>query len=240
LFRVCSILRTGVQAVDAGSYVAAKLAHLLLFVYWLGADIGVFYAAAQLRRRELTLDARQAVLRILTWIDQIPRYSLVLMLPVGYTLANEIGVVRLQRPWIVATWLVGVVWLWLVWAVYRWQGTALGERLRRIDLAWRFILVPGLLWDALQALIGKGHLLTPWLGAKVGVLGLCIACGIAIRILGRPLTATLRDLFAHGSTPQLEERLVATQRRTRPFVLAIWLLLIVAAWLGIAKPSFGL
>ncbi len=221
-------------------YVAAKLAHLLLFAYWLGGDVGVFYSATFLRKRELSIEARQTALRILGWVDMIPRYCLVLMLPIGYWLAGSLGAVQLRPGWIGVTFALAVAWLALVTAVHRLQGTLLGERLRKVDLAWRFIIVPGLIWDAVQGFRGVGHLLTPWLSAKVLVYALCIACGIGIRMVGRPMAPALRQIFTTGSTPDLEALVVRTQARTRPIVLCIWGLLILAAYFGIAKPSFGL
>jgi hypothetical protein len=220
------------------TYVLVKLAHLLLFAYWLGGDIGVFHAATYLRKPQLTVQARETALRILVWIDMIPRYCLVLMLPVGYLLANSVGAVNLKPLWFVATGTVALAWLALVYAVHRYQGTPRGERLRRIDLIWRCVFVAGLLWDALQGFRGTGHLLTDWLSLKVLIYALCVVCGIGIRLRGKPLAPALRQLFASGSTPELEATIVRTQRRTRPFVLAIWALLIAAAYVGVAKPAF--
>ena len=219
------------------SYVFVKLAHLLLFAYWLGGDIGVFYSATFLRKRELGIEARQTALRILAWIDMIPRYCMVLMLPVGYMLADRVGAVNLRPGWIAITWLVALSWLTLVVSVHRFQGTLLGERLRKVDLAWRFILVPGLIWDAVQGFRDTGHLLAPWLSAKVLVYSLCIVCGIGIRIFGKPMVPALRQIFTTGSTPELEELVARTQAKTRPMVLTIWALLVTAAFLGIAKPG---
>ncbi len=219
------------------SYVFVKLAHLLLFAYWLGGDIGVFYSATFLRKRELGIEARQTALRILAWIDMIPRYCLVLMLPVGYMLADQVGAVNLRPGWIAITWLVALSWLSLVVSVHRFQGTLLGERLRKVDLVWRFFLVPGLIWDAVQGFRGTGHLLTPWLSGKVLAYSLCIVCGIGIRVFGRPMVPALRQIFTTGSTPELEDLVVRTQAKTRPMVLTIWALLVTAAFLGIAKPG---
>jgi hypothetical protein len=222
------------------SYFFVKLLHLLLFVYWLGADIGVFYSARFVRDSSLSIDARRMALRILGWIDQIPRYCLVLMLPVGYSLANSVGAARLQRNDFAGIWLVGLLWLSLVWAIHHWQGSALGQRLRRIDLVWRWILVPGLLWDAWQGFTGSGHILAPWLAAKFVVYALLIFCGIMIRVRGAALAPAIRDLLANGSTPAREAAVTQGFARTRYFVLTIWCLLVVAAYLGISKPTFGL
>lgn len=221
-------------------YFLLKLAHILLFVYWLGGDIGVFYSATYVRNRSLSIEARQTALKILAWVDQIPRYCLVLMLPVGYTLALRIGVVRLPTTFLVILWVVGLAWLWMVWAIHHTQGTPLGERLRSIDLGWRFVLVAGLLFDAWQGFARNGHLLTDWIALKFAIFALLISCGIMIRLRGRPLGPALKQIFATGSTPELEAIVQRTFGRTRPFVLSIWALLVVAAYVGISKPEFGL
>jgi uncharacterized membrane protein len=60
-------------SMGAESYVLIKLLHILLFVYWLGADIGVFYSARFVREASLGREARQTATRIMGWVDQIPR-----------------------------------------------------------------------------------------------------------------------------------------------------------------------
>ncbi|MCC6172479.1 MAG: hypothetical protein IT481_10675 [Gammaproteobacteria bacterium] len=221
------------------SYFLLKLAHILLFAYWLGGDIGVFYSAFQVRDRKLSVEARRTALKILAWVDQIPRYCLVLMLPVGYMLALRIGVVRLPPVFMAILWAVALVWLWAVWAIHHYQGTAFGERIRRIDLVWRYVLLFGLLFDAWQGFTRTGHLLTDWVSLKFVLLAAMLFCGIMIRTLGKPSAVALRQIFATGSTPELESIVQRTSRRTRPFVLAIWALLAIAAYVGISKPDFG-
>ena len=222
------------------SYFLLKLAHILLFVYWLGGDIGVFYSATFVRNRTVHVEGRRTALKILAWVDQIPRYCLVLMLPVGYTLALRIGVVQLPPAFMALLWVVGFAWLWMVWAIHHHQGTPLGERLRRIDLTWRFVLAAGLLFDAWQGFTRSGHLLTDWISLKFAIFALLICCGIMIRLRGAPSAPALRQIFATGSSPELEAIVLRTAGRTRPFVLAIWVLLVVAAYVGISKPEFSL
>jgi hypothetical protein len=220
-------------------YVWLKLAHLLLFVYWLGGDIGVFYSAGYVRNASLTRDARATALKILAWIDMLPRYCLVLMLPVGYSLANEIGAVAMPTAAFAFLWAIALVWLGLVYSIHKYQGTTLGQVLRNIDLAWRVVLVAGLIWDAVQGFRGVGHIEAPFVAAKFLIFAFLIFCGIMIRLRGASLGPALRELLARGSTPKLEETVTAGFARTRPFVLAIWVGLVVAAYVGIAKPTFG-
>ena len=220
-------------------YVLLKLAHLLLFVYWLGADLGVFYAARFARDGTLSREARGMAVRIMGWIDQVPRYCLVLMLPVGYTLAREVGVVRLPDVGLIILWVIAAAWLSMVWAIHHFQGTPRADRLRKLDLAWRVVLSLGLLWDAWQGFRGTGHLFADWISIKFLLFALLIFCGIMIRVRGKPIGPALRRALAAGSTPELEADSERGCRRTRPVVLAIWALLVVAAWVGITKPSLG-
>jgi hypothetical protein len=60
-----------------------------------------------------------------------------------------------------------------------------------------------------------------------------------IRVRGAPLGPALRAVLTSGSTPELEQVIARTFGRTRPFVLAIWAGLVLAAWLAIAKPTFS-
>jgi hypothetical protein len=60
-----------------------------------------------------------------------------------------------------------------------------------------------------------------------------------IRLRGRELGPALRQILSTGSTPALEATVTGAFAKTRPFVLSIWVLLIVAAWVGIAKPAIG-
>lgn len=220
-------------------YFLLKLAHILLFVYWLGADIGVFYSARFVRNATLDTSSRLTALQILAWVDQIPRYCLVLMLPVGYTLAATLGLVRMPAIGYVVLWTISLGWLWMVWAIHHFQGQPLAEQLRRIDLVWRWVLFSGLLWDGYSGLRGTGHIFADWVSIKFLLLASMLFCGIMIRLRGRALGPALKQILAHGSTPELEATVTGSFAKTRPFVLAIWVLLVVAAWVGIAKPQFG-
>jgi hypothetical protein len=220
-------------------YALLKLLHVLLLVYWLGGDIGVFYSAGFVRDPGVSLEGRRMALRIMLWVDMLPRYCLVLMVPVGFSLAFELGVVRIPGALLAAIWVVALAWLVNVYAIHHAQGTPRGERLRRIDLVWRVLVVVVLLASAFAGLAGRGYVLSGWLAAKFLVFGLLVFCGLMIRVTGAPLGPALRSVLATGSTPELEAVISRSFGRTRPFVLAIWVGLVVAAYLGIAKPTLG-
>jgi hypothetical protein len=58
-------------------------------------------------------------------------------------------------------------------------------------------------------------------------------------VRGRALAPALRALLAEGSTPEREAAVAGAAAAVRPWVFAIWGLLVLAAWIGIAKPDLG-
>jgi hypothetical protein len=216
------------------------LAHLLLFVYWLGADIGVFHASRYVANPALTLEARATALRIMLWIDQIPRWCLVLILPVGYTLAYRLGLVQTSATVIAVIWIASIAWLAMVLAVHHSQGTGRGETLRRIDLAFRLVVIFGLSFEAWSALAGNGYLQAPWLAVKLQIFALLVACGLMTRVVTQPFVVAFGRLMREGSKPELEAQIATGLARARPWVIAIWIGLVVAAYLGLAKPDLSL
>lgn len=222
------------------AYELLLLAHVVLFAYWLGADVGVFYSSYRVCDPTLGREARLTALRIMAWIDMIPRYCLVVILPVGLSLAIMLGAWRGTPGWVeAAVWVAAAAWLWLVRAVHDAEGRPLGARLRRIDLAVRVVAVALLVGTGVAGLLGAGPATAPWLAAKVLIFGLLVFCGLMIRLAIRPFGPALARLVAEGSTPALEAELAGSMRRARPFVVAIWIGLVLEAWLGIAKPALG-
>src|SRR5208283_442262 len=99
-------------------YIFLVLVHILLFVYWLGSDLGVFYSAKFVADPKLSLETRRTIMKIVHFIDLFPRMTLVLTLPAGATLALLGGYAPLPAGWewpaLAAVWIAGLVWLALV------------------------------------------------------------------------------------------------------------------------------
>ncbi len=64
----------------------AILLHIVLFAYWLGGDLGVFYSSRFILKPELSTEARGVAVKIMHVVDMSPRICLVLFLPSGITL----------------------------------------------------------------------------------------------------------------------------------------------------------
>ena len=57
------------------TYPLWQYAHILLFVYWLGADLGVSVASRYVARADLPLDERLRFLELLLKVDMGPRMA---------------------------------------------------------------------------------------------------------------------------------------------------------------------
>ena len=207
--------------------------HVLLLTYWLGADLGVFYSARSVLNADLAPASRAAVARILVGLDLAPRICLVLMLPVGLTLAADLGLSPVRGVWLILVWAAALMWLALVLAVHR-SETATG--LRSIDVALRLGVAAVLSVTAIASLAGVGPFVTAWLSLKVLAYAVAVACGIAIRFRLAPFGPALARLVVHGPSAEVEADLASSLKRSYPLVFTIWAALLAATALGVAQP----
>lgn len=228
------------------AYDAALLLHLLLLTYWLGADLGVFYSSRYVLRADLPPASRAVALRIMAWLDVTPRLCLVLFLPSGVTLMalDDYGRDTFSGWPLVVVWVAGLGWLGLVLADHLMHDSPLHGLVRRLDLWVRFGVVAVLLAASSYALVAAapfGAETNPkWLGAKVALYAIAIACGIAIRFRLRPFAPAFGQLMASGSTPDVERRVRGAIVGSQPYVATIWICVLGSAVLGVVKPGAAL
>lgn len=210
------------------------LLHVLVFVYWLGGDLGAFYISRYVSDPKRPVAVRIAAAQALGALDMAPRTALILALPTGLTLAMMRGVAVVPVEIVVGGWAVSVVWLWMAWRVHR-KHLAPVSPVRRLDLAVRWAVMAGLLLAA--AGVFGGWIAWPlYLGLKLAVLAAAILTGLVVRRLLAPFGPAFAALATEGATPETDRVIGVTLARVRPAVLLIWLLLLVAALLGLWRP----
>ena len=75
-------------------------------------------------------------------VDMAPRSALILILPVGFSMATSWGS-PIQGPWLVLIWIAAAIWFVLMWSVHVKAGSAMGERLRKLDMVIRYGVMVG-------------------------------------------------------------------------------------------------
>jgi hypothetical protein len=235
-------------------YALLLTAHVLLLVFWLGTDIGVFLGSFRLKDPRLAPEARLEIGRLTALLDMGPRTGVILSIPTGLALAYAGGWGRgepalVTPPVLAVVALLSLVWLAMVWRFFALQqAAARGRELppgearflrlwRRVDLWWRMVLAVAIAGATLAALLGRGLFGGSWLDWKVAAFGFIVACGIAIRLAAEDLPIALGEISRRGSTPERERRLAGALNRAYPWVLAIYFTLVVMAYLSFAKPA---
>jgi len=215
----------------------ALLMHLLLFAYWLGGDIGVFYSSGFAVNRKLSRGARQAAGTIMMNLDLIPRLCLSLMLTVGGILTHYYGI---DHPlWqMVGIILLGPIWTCSLIYIHFNEGTDLVKAMTKIDYYFRWIMVFTLIASVSYAFYFTDRLnANPWVGAKLIVFAALIFCGIMIRKYIGGFIKGIHNIATDNINEADDIAMAASLSKARVFVLTIWVLLLVEVWIGVAKPG---
>lgn len=218
-------------------YSSLVFVHLLLFVFWLGADVGVFLLGQHFRRRHAyTLEQRLALLKLLVAVDMVPRTAWALMVPVTLSVVTLGGYWAIPPRGLMLAWLSGALWVWLVWDAHAHEQTPRSARDRGIESILRCALAIFYLGLGTISLY-RGEPLAPrWLATKALLFGLIFAAASMIDIRFKPVGPMLQTLIRQGSSEATELPLLHAMNRTRIWVWLVYLLLLAAAYLGHVKP----
>jgi hypothetical protein len=211
--------------------------HLLLFVLWLGADVGVFLLGQHFRKRNIyTLEQRIALLKLLVLVDMTPRSAWALMVPLSLSVVDSGGYWDVPTWLVVLAWAVGAFWLWLVWDSHWHDQTPRAARNRKVEGWLRWIVGGFYLWLGAQSLLVDAPLSPDWLAWKALLFGFIFVAAIMIDLTFKPVGAQLGAVLEKGSSDETEIPLLRTMNRTRIWVWTVYALLLVTAFLGNVKP----
>lgn len=210
--------------------------HQLLLVYWLGPDIAVFIWSRRAVNPELGPEQRVTAGKMMNVIDLVPRVCLALFLTVAGILSDTYGI---SHPWwqMVGIVLLGPVWLFLVLAAYLKEGSEFGRTMAKFDIWLRAVLVVAIPISVVYSSLTGRLADTPWITGKLMILAAIILLGLVMRLRLRGFFDGMDRLAADGPSPEIDLQMAISLKRTRPFVHAIWLLLLWAALMGVVKPG---
>lgn len=210
--------------------------HLLLFVFWLGGDLGVFILGQQSRRKHVySPEARQALLKVLVMVDMGPRTCIALMVPVSLTLAH-VGGWWVMPWWLLAGgWLVGAALLAAAWITFLNHGKPIEKTAKAIDFWLQVAMALFYGGVAIVSLLTDQPIQQDWLAGKTFLYSLIFVSAILIDLSYRPMPTALKKL-QEAQTPENEKAVLAIQNRTRKWVLSIYVLLFLIGFVGSVKP----
>jgi hypothetical protein len=203
--------------------------HVLLLVYWLGGDLGVMITGAFAGAPNQSPEARRRLQEASALIDMAPRTCLVLIIPVGLTLASQWGL-PVTAPGLALAWVVGLAWTCLVWMVHLQHGSPLGKLLWKVDLGLRIVAMSAFMGFGGYCLAKGAPISEHWLAAKFVLFGFLIFLGVVVRIM---LLTRKAPVPAAPADPSAA---LPFWTPLRNVVFGIWALVAVMAFLGIVKP----
>ncbi|RMF12707.1 MAG: hypothetical protein D6763_00190 [Alphaproteobacteria bacterium] len=217
-----------------GTIEILRFLHILIFVYWLGGDLGVYMAAGYVARRDLAFDERMRFLKLLMTLDMVPRYCLILMLPVGFQLATSLGYLDLSGVHMALIWIMAAAWLALVRTLHKQEKTTTGEKLRKLDMGIRYVVLGALLLAGGLGLTTGYPVAAPWLAIKLILFAGVMTLGLLLR---RCVAKWMTGFRLLGEDKEKAEDLITEGRRTAAgYARLLWALLMIMGFLGVAKP----
>jgi hypothetical protein len=210
--------------------------HILLFVYWLGADLGVFVGAIWAKNRALSVPERMTLLKLTLVLDMTPRTTFPLMMPVGLHLAAGMGWVTMPGWGLAAAWIVALGWIVLIWSIPLSEGKPRQQLLMRGQTVW--LALVGAAWIAAGvASFNDGvPFATGWLAAKAIGFGAICYLAIFIDIVFKPAVPAFIELATKGSSDAVESVIGGTINKVLLVVLTLYAVLALMAFLGTVKP----
>ncbi len=213
-------------------YLLIKLLHIVCFVYWLGGDLGTFYASRFVVRSDLSNESRSTALTIMMGCDQGPRFAMPLILPLGLHLAHITGLFAVSEVWLMVTWLLAAVWAITVMVLHFAHGKAFIPALTQFDFYFRAVMIAGLLGVSIYALLTGNILKADWLATKLLIFALLVGCGLMIRVGLKPFMTGWGKLMSGDGSEAVNQQIQGAIANCRPYVYAIWVGLLVNAALG--------
>ncbi|WP_018996788.1 hypothetical protein [Hirschia maritima] len=210
------------------------LIHVLIFVYWLGGDLGAFYTSRFLINTETETSHQMMALKVVNDVDMAPRTALILALPTGLSLAFIKSWIQIPFVLLIAIIAFSLVWLVIAWKLHLSHGKA-SNNLKNLDFAIRYGAITLLTIISILGLVGKTE--TPlFLNLKMLILAGCISLGLYIRVVLKPLGSAIAQLNGPNNS-SAKSAIADTLNKARPLVLGIWALLLSAAILGLWLPT---
>lgn len=208
--------------------------HILLMVFWIGTDLGVFIAGFYFMNAGLSLGQRRTAIELGLVIDRFPRLCFAAIVPVGAQLAYEDGLLPVSPTTMSAVWAAGLVWLAAVVIGMLRPGTKLAQTSHALERVFQIASLVGLGGAGAAGLAGALPLV-PWLAAKLLAFGLICLFVILLELSFGPALAAFEIIAEQGSEPAREAALRRAMWATYVWVIGIYAAVLAAGYLGTTR-----
>jgi len=214
-------------------YLLMKLLHVIGFAYWLGGDLGVFFASFIVVNDKLPANVRVTAAKLLFALDQAPRICMTMMLPTGIHLTWQMGVFSFSSTVMAVIWLVAFGWLAMVITLHNAAQSKGKALLTTFDFWFRLLLSSGLVAAGAIAQFTDQLAMPHWVAIKLMIFGGLIGSGLLVRVRLRPFGPAFAKMARDTADEADNQVIKSSLAGTRPFVIAIWIGLVISAALGL-------
>jgi hypothetical protein len=221
------------------SYSLVLWAHVLVMGYWLGSEL-VINALTHYIARTTTLSGveRMRLWDFLLDVDQHVRNAMIMSVPLGFTLAAQLGLVPIKSAWMWALWIVSAIWFWFMWMVHWRRKSPSGPTWAKWDWRFRYPLIAFFAGSGVLSLATGWPYPTPWLAGKVLLFAGAMICGIFVRYYIREAYRSALPAIASDRTTNEDNAEFQLLMVKGTWVLVVlWVLLFTIGALGALKPS---
>jgi hypothetical protein len=214
-----------------------KYLHILMFVFWVGTDMGVFLSCKKSTDPKLSIDARFLLLHMALRIELLPRTMWKAALPFGVTLSQLNGWISLSELQLTIVWVFSIAW-WVLSMTGAWYyDKPIGHKLTQANNAVTTLVGLSLIWLAYSSAVGNGPFdqAETWLQWKVGIYGLINLMIVAMLYVFDPMGIAFGRLAVEGSTPEIETTIKTIMSRATVTIWTTYILICVVGFIATTK-----
>jgi hypothetical protein len=211
--------------------------HILMFVFWVGTDMGVFLSALKSTDAKLSIDSRFLLLHMALRIELLPRTMWKAALPFGVMLSLEVGALELGGAALAAVWVFSIAW-WAISMTGAWYyDKPFGHRLATVTNWLTGLVGVTLIVLAAASWLGQGPFApeATWLHWKVALYGLINLLVIVMIKVFDPLGIAFGRLAVEGSKPEIEATVTSVMARSAAVIWATYATIFIVAFIGVTK-----
>ncbi|MEM7612746.1 MAG: hypothetical protein AAF270_13755 [Pseudomonadota bacterium] len=209
--------------------------HILAWVFWLGADVGVFILGKYAQNPAHSVEQRLLLLQVAMLIDKFPRVSMVISLATGFYLSLASGWLNLPTVISAAIWLMMAFWFFVIVVRVRAEQAPHWVELSEKIIYYAILFLIGAAVGA--TLMGATIVAASWLFAKLGLIAIVLVMVLWLEKAFQPAVVGFMQLATDGSSPELEGRIRGAMDTTYASVIGIYVCTLLAGLFGVLKPA---
>lgn len=208
--------------------------HILLLVYWLGADVGLYMVMVYVKNPELSYETRETLIKLAFHIDQFPRVCFALMLPVGLHLAKDMSLITVSPFLFFLAWIISIFWSFVHLAIVKFKDKSFVRCLARFNQLFELLMGGFFVTLGVKSLITGIPITADWFALKILLFGLIYWVILGIDTIFQPFT-TILNMGPEGSTAEKEASITRSTNLTMMWAVLLYLLILSVAFLGKVK-----